>query len=577
MPQPELTFESPHDRSRRPWAAVKRLDLLGGAARCSATELAAMALFFAIVAFAVFGVHVTRGGLSFDDWTLAYDIDRLVDSRGFLGAFNELMSGDILTGNMAGRPVEAGYNLLIYSAFGQHAALHLAAAVVFAALVAFLFYVLLRLLRLERLHAAVIASLVLLFPAADSTVFWATGAIAHVTMALYLAGAICSILGLRSRGAEAVGLHVLGVSLYTASILQYQIAAPFVLLSVFVYRFAGASWRRAVMPWLAAVSVGLIALAYVKANLPRQSGSLSDDFRHARDIAGAARNLLETVGIQDGPQRMPTIAILALLVVAGALAFLLPVGDAVRDLLRRWLLIAGAGFATIGAAYTIFIPGDFYYRPLAHGIGNRVNAAAALGFAVVLYSLLVLLSLLLVRALRLNAVVRTTAAFALAGVTILLVLSILEINSDRRLYERAAELQRGALAVAKNDIPRPAPGTTVYLFGIDNEVAPNVFTFVRPNDVTAALRLLWNDDTIEGVSVSSTAIDWPGNTEANSGMSCDASGVQPQGWLFTDYAPSRYGKTLFVDVRTGMSELIRNPESCRTALSRYPPPSGSNN
>ena len=123
-----------------------------------------------------------------------------------------------------------------------------------------------------------------------------------------------------------------------------------------------------------------------------------------------------------------------------------------------------------------------------------------------------------------------------------------EINSDRRRYERAAELQRGALAVAKNDIPRPAPGTTVYLFGIDNEVAPNVFTFVRPNDVTAALRLLWNDDTIEGVPVSSTAIDWPGNTKANSGMSCGSLGVQPRGWLFTDYAPSRYGKTLFVDV-----------------------------
>ena len=283
--------DCPHDRGRRPWAAIKRLDLLGGAARCSVTELAAMAGFFAIVAFAVFGVHVTRGGLSFDDWTLAYDVDRLVDSRGFLGAFNELMSGDILTGNMAGRPVEAGYNLLIYSAFGQHAELHLAAAVVLAALVAFLFYVLLRLLRLERLHAAAIASLALLFPAADSTVFWATGAIAHVTIALYLAGAICRILGLRSRGAEAVGLHLLGVSLYTASILQYQIAAPFVLLSVFVYRFAGASWRRAVKPWLAAVTVGLIALAYVKANLPRQRGSLSDDFRHARDIAGAARQL----------------------------------------------------------------------------------------------------------------------------------------------------------------------------------------------------------------------------------------------------------------------------------------------
>jgi hypothetical protein len=570
----ELAVESPSERSRRPWAAVKRLNLLGPV-RCSGTELAVVASFFGMLAVAVFGVYVTRGGLSFDDWTLAYDIDRLVDSDGFPGAFKELMSGDILTGNMAGRPVEAGYYLIVYSAFGQHAGLHLAAAVFFAALVAFLFYVVLRLLQVERLHAAAIGSLVLLFPAADSTVFWATGAIAHVTIALYLAGAICSIRALRMRDGAALGLYVLGICLYTASILQYQIAAPFVFLSVFVYRFAGASWRRALKPWIAAVIVGLVALLYVKANLPRQTGSLSDDFRHARDIAGGARQLLASLGIQDGPQRMPAIATLALLVVAGALAFFLPSGDVVRHELRRWLLIATAGFATIGAAYSIFIPGDFYYWPLAHGIGNRANAAAGLGFAIVLYSLLVLFALIVVRALRLKPAVGTAAAMAFAGTLALLALFIPAVNSDRQPYEQAADLQREALAVAKNDIPRPAHGMTVYLFGIDNEIAPNVFTFVRPNDVTAALRLLWDDDTIEGVSVSSTAVDWPGNTKANSGMSCGSQGVQPRGWLFTDYSPSRYGKTLFVDVRTRTSELIRSEESCGATLSRYLPQSRS--
>jgi hypothetical protein len=87
---------------------MKRLNLLGPV-RCSATELAIMAGFFGLLAVAVFGVYVTRGGLSFDDWTLAYDVEHLVDSRGFFGAFNELLSGDILTGNMAGRPVVAAY------------------------------------------------------------------------------------------------------------------------------------------------------------------------------------------------------------------------------------------------------------------------------------------------------------------------------------------------------------------------------------------------------------------------------------------------------------------------------------
>ena len=553
------------------WAAgAGRLHLLGNV-RCSALELIVAAVCFGALAFAVFGVNVTRGGLSFDDWTLAYDVQRLVDSHGFLGAFTELLSGDILTGTHAGRPVEAAYNLLVYTAFGQNAKLHLGAAIVLAALVAFLFYVVLRQLRLERLHAAAIATLVLLFPAADSTVFWATGAIAHVTVALYLAGTVCSIRGLRSHGPAALGFHALGIALYAASILQYQIAAPFVLLSVLVYRYAGASWRRAIPPWVGAVVVAVAALAYVKANLPRRAGSLSEDFTHARDIAGAARQLLASLGIQDGPQRMPTIATLMLLLVAGGVALLLPAGDVVRTQLRRWLLIAAAGFVTIGAAYTIFVPGDFYYSPLAQGIGNRVNAAAALGFALVFYSLAVILALLLMRALRIDAPVRMAAAIAVVGTIALLASFVSAIDSDRRPYDRAAELQREALTVIKNDIPRPAPGTTVYLFGIDGETAPNVFTFVRTNDVTAALRLLWNDDTIEGVPVSSTEAGWPGNTKTNSGLSCDTRGLQPRGWLFDTYPPSRYGLTLFVDVRSRTSELIRNQGSCRTALSRFLP------
>ena len=573
-PQSEVTTAIPSEKPGRRWADALRLNLLG-AAPCTALELAAAAGFFVALAFAVFGVYVARAGLSFDDWTLAYDVDRLVDSRGFIGAFRELLSGEILTGNMAGRPVEAAYYLILYSAFGHSAGLHLAAAIVLAALVAFLFYVVLRRLHMARLHAAAIGSLALLFPASDSTILWATGSIAHVAIALYLAGTLCSLRGLRSHGRSALGFHALGIALYAASILQYQIATPFIFLSVFVYRFAGASWRRAMVPWVGAVVVGLLALVYVKANLARSAGSLSENYIHARDLAGAARQLLASLGIQDGQQRMPTIATLGLLLMCGALALILPVGDAVRAQLRRWLLIASAGFVAIGAAYTIFIPADFYYSPVTQGIGNRVNAAAALGFAVVLYSLAVLVALLVVRALNTDAVVATSSAIAVAGTIGLLALFVSEINTDRRSFERAAALQREALAVVKNDIPRPAQGTTVYLFGVDGVIAPNVFTFVRPNDVTAALRLLWNDDTIEGVPAASTAVDWPANTKANSGISCGSLGVQPRGWIFTEYPASRYGRTLFVDVTSRTGELVRSQERCRAALSRYLPRSGS--
>ena len=91
-PQSEVTTAIPSEKPGRRWADALRLNLLG-AAPCTALELAAAAGFFVALAFAVFGVYVARAGLSFDDWTLAYDVDRLVDSRGFIGAFRETPVG----------------------------------------------------------------------------------------------------------------------------------------------------------------------------------------------------------------------------------------------------------------------------------------------------------------------------------------------------------------------------------------------------------------------------------------------------------------------------------------------------
>ena len=350
----------------------------------------------------------------------------------------------------------------------------------------------------------------------------------------------------------------------------YQIAAPFVFLSIFVYRIAGASWRRVTAPWVGAVVVGLVAVLYVKANLPRRAGSITEDFTHARDIAGAARHLLTSLGIQQvdhsacqrsqrsrcssSPVPLPCSCPQ---VTPSELSFDAGCSSRARASCQS------------GAAYSIFISGDFYTTGSHSGSAKSgTNAAAALGFAIVLYSLLVLLALVVVRVLRLDTVAAPAVAIASVGTGMLLVLFVSAINSDRHRYERAAKLQGQALAVAKNDVARPPRGTTVYLFGIDGEIAPNVFTFVRTNDVTAALRLLWNDDTIEGVPVSSTAASWPGNTQSNSGISCGPQSVQPRGWLFWSTHQRPTTPRSFSMCGHG-SEMIRSEASCRTTLSRY--------
>ena len=148
------------------------------------------------------------------------------------------------------------------------------------------------------------------------------------------------------------------------------------------------------------------------------------------------------------------------------------------------------------------------------------------------------------------------------------------LHEDRQVYERAAELQREALATLEG-VGRPAEGTTTYLFGVAGEISPNVFTFVRSNDLSPALRLLWNDDSIMGVPVSSTEATWPGNTPENSGIRCDATGVQPRGWLYEDHSATPYGTARFVDVRTRASETIHNQQACERALARFQRPGAS--
>lgn len=172
------------------------------AVEVSRRELGLAAGWFAALGFGVFGIHIARGGFMFDDWTLAYDVRRALDSGGMLEAFGDLWSGDILTGNSAGRPTEAAYNVLLYTTFGQHAALHVAWAILVAAMVSFLFYIVLRRVALERLHSVAIATLVLLFPAADSSILWATGSIARSSAALCLAGMVCGLAALRRAAGE---------------------------------------------------------------------------------------------------------------------------------------------------------------------------------------------------------------------------------------------------------------------------------------------------------------------------------------------------------------------------------------
>ena len=195
-----------------------------------------------------------------------------------------------------------------------------------------------------------------------------------------------------------------------------------------------------------------------------------------------------------------------------------------------------------GSAYAVFIPADFYYSPSERGDRHRVNAAAALGYGVVLYGLAVIIALLGVRAARVSPAVPLAAAAACAGTVALLASS--SQPSTRIVRSTSVRPTSSARRSPPWRASGPAEGTTIYLFGVAGEISPNVFTFVRSNDLSPALRLLWNDDSIMGVPVRA---DRPAATRRRTPASDDVT--EWRGWRGDHSTP--YGTARFVDVRTG--------------------------
>ena len=111
-----------------------------------------------------------------------------------------------------------------------------------------------------------------------------------------------------------------------------------------------------------------------------------------------------------------------------------------------------------GGVHDLYSRRLYTIRQLRKGIGNRVNAAAALGFAVVLYSLAVLVALLVVRALNTDAVVanflRDCRRGHDRGCSLLFVS---EINTDRRSLRtrRCAAARSAGRREERHPTPRP--------------------------------------------------------------------------------------------------------------------------
>jgi hypothetical protein len=126
----------------------------------------------------------------------------------------------------------------------------------------------------------------------------------------------------------------------------------------------------------------------------------------------------------------------------------------------------------------------------------------------------------------------------------------------------------------------PAPGSTVYVFGLPSDVAPGVTVFADTWAFSGAVRLTYGDPTLRGYPVL------PGAR-----LVCGPTAFLPQflpgeGGNLADPRPSpdfeygqqyddkdhgaRYGAVVFMDASTGRMQVIDDRDGCIEALRSLP-------
>jgi hypothetical protein len=509
-----------------------------------------------VLAIALLGSHVIHGNFYYDDWALTAQRKY----QGYWATVNFYLHIDH-------RPLLALYLPLVSAVFGDNAHLQLGWLLLAHAGMCLCIYVFLRTAELERFSGAMVALLALVFPFADASWLYVIGSAGTMAVSLYLLGATAALHGLRASGRRAAALHGLAVVLYVMSVLTYELALVAIIFSVLLY-VGRAPGRGVARRW--AVDIGAMALTLLVTTrtVPLLPGvdvhgtlPLDQQFSHAKLIARQARGIvaasLEPFGVTHYDVILTVGALIAL---AGLLmALRLPTGDPVRGHLRRWLSIAALALGGTVAAWLVFVPADPYYSPGAPGVGNRINLFAGVCLCVGVYALATVAATLLLGRLR-----RARAWVPLGALLLSVAVAVgytHRVDVDKSHWAAAAKLQRHDLAQLRRVLPRPAPNTRVLLFDTPANSAPGVPIFAAPWDLDGAIKLLYNDGTLDGYPVIA------GITQVN----CTASGVAPVGTGYAAAETGPYGLVTFVDGRTGSVLPIRNRQRCQRALRKLPP------
>ncbi len=515
-------------------------------------ELALAAVAAVLLAAALFGPQVAGGGFYWDDWQNSANVHFSLEP-GLFGALDRATERPVF----GYRPVLTAMLVVEHSLLGADKHLHLAMAALFGALTAWALYVLLRTVGLRRLDSTVPAALLLAFPWTDSTRMWATASFDTLAVTFYLLGATLAVRALRApSGGRRVALTAGSLVLYLLASWTYEIVTVAVLASVALYLVV-APRREALRRLALDALLVAVALVLVVSGTTRDPQSLGDQAHHAATIASQAFSVLARALLPVGS--VPGILGAALLVFVAGGGLLtwrrLPADDPRVPWLRRWLCAAGLGALAVAAGYALFVPALPHYQPLAPGTTNRMNVLAAVGYAVLVYALVRLATGLVPRGRAPLAAVALSLAIG-AGY-------VVHVANDEDGWRRSARVQGRVLAAVRSTVRDPGPRTTIYTFRAPTFTAPGVPAFSLPFDLKAAVRLRYDDASLQAYPMAD-----------RTGIVCEQAFLYPTGGTYGPVHGARYGSAVFVDVAGRRAIAIGSQAACVAARAQVGAPPG---
>jgi hypothetical protein len=537
----------------------------------AAVALAALLVLAAVV----LGPRIAHGGLFSDDWN-NYMIYTWEQPGGLFDAVSR--SAEL----NSYRPFLVLYVPATVRVFGDNSHLFLAWAALLACLMSTSFFLLLRTLGMERLHAGVLAALLLVFPISASTRLWATASHPALAVATCFLGLAIAIRGLRLTGWRAVATHALAVGLYLVSLWNHELIAPAVLASVLLYRLF-VPWppalRRYVFDFAAVVlTLGLITS---KGTNPAQAQTLAEIVKHGFDVSYQAALAVAASTLPFLPATL-AVAIFPVLILALALLVVrLPAGDPAREPALRWSLIAAGGLIAMAVAYSIFIPGPnvAFNEPLALGFGQRTSLLAGAGIVVFVYAALQLSTVFLARGR--SWWPRHGTFAAIAAIVLIGGGYTYRLEQNAQAWDRAEAIQKDVLAAIKARLPQPLPsGSTVFAGGYPTYSAPDVPAFALYDDLNGAIKAAYDDGTISAFPIVAPRRKYRNARVATrhatrffcGRTSFTASNAVRLGKSYNDTVQVRvpYGKGFFLNVRTGTVLRPRSRRACEAAAQATP-------